>query len=225
MNSDKNRLLRDQTLFSASSEDVLSWASDMLRIAEYKAGDHICFQGDPMSPLVLLMSGQLRALNVSENGVEIPMGMINPGQSTGESAIVQGLPILANIGVVRKSIVGLFNRADARKLLSEPSISRALNAKLALQLSHLVERHASQGLPRADARISAVIESAISGAKNDEFPLIELPNQATMAAMAKVSRETVSRVLKSLELSGVIAKVGRQVRVRDRTKLHSLTIG
>jgi len=153
------------------------------------------------------------------------MEMINPGQSTGEWAIVQGLPILANIGVVRKSIVGLFNRADARKLLSEPSVSRALNVKMALQLGHFVERHASQGLPRADARISAIIESAIGDAKNDEFPLIELPNQASIAAMAKVSRETVSRVLKSLEFRGVIAKEGRQVRVRDRTKLHSLTIG
>jgi len=225
MHSEKKKLLREQTLFSTSSDDFLSRASKMLRIAEYKVGDHICFQGDPQSPLVLVMSGQLRASTVSEDGVEIPTGIINPGQSAGESWIIQRLPILVSIGVVRRSVVGLFNRADARQLFNESNISRALNAKMAFQLRYLVERHASQGLPRAAARISAVIESAMSAAKSDEFPLLELPNQATIAAMAKVSRETVSRELKSLELRGVIAKEGRQFRVRDRTTLHRLATG
>ena len=90
---------------------------------------------------------------------------------------------------------------------------------------HFVERQAVQGLLRADARISAIIESAIDIAEKDESPLIELPDQATIAAMAKVSRETVSRVLKSLTHQGVIAKEGRRIRVRDRVTLRSLAAG
>jgi CRP/FNR family transcriptional regulator, cyclic AMP receptor protein len=220
--NEKKKLLRDQILFAGSSHDVLNWASNMLQVSEFKAGSYICFQGDMRSPLVLLKSGQLRISTVSEDGAEIPVGVVNPGESAGEPEIVRSSPILVNIAVVRTSTVGIFSRADARQVLNEPSISRALNGRMASQLSQLIERQASQGLPRADARISAVIESVMSNAKGGESTLIELPKQETIAAMANVSRETVSRVLKTLELRGIISKEGRHVLVRDRTALHVL---
>jgi CRP/FNR family transcriptional regulator, cyclic AMP receptor protein len=225
MELDAKKLLRQQTLFCASSDDILAWASKMIRFTEYKSGDHICLQGDPQSPLVLMTSGQLRVSAMSEGGVELPIGVVNPGQSAGETSIIQRMPSPVNIRVVRRSIVGLFNRADARQLFNEANILRALTTKMAFQLREFYERQASQGVSRADARISAVIESAVSTANRDEFAPLEFPNQETIAAMAKVSRETVSRVMKSLELRGVIAREGRQIRVRDRVTLHQLATG
>ncbi|MEW9584287.1 Crp/Fnr family transcriptional regulator [Paraburkholderia sp. DGU8] len=218
-------LLREHPLFSGASDDLMKKAGELVRITEFGPGEYICFQGDPRSPLVLVISGQLRTSTLSEDGREIPVRTINPGQSGGEEPILRNLPIHGNIVAVRKSIVALFSRAHARQLFNEPNVARALNNSMALRAMHLVERHAAQGLPRADARISAVIESAIDNAEQDESPLIELPDQATIAAMAKVSRETVSRVLKSLELRGVIAKEGRLTRIRDRIALHALATG
>jgi CRP-like cAMP-binding protein len=104
-------------------------------------------------------------------------------------------------------------------------VAQALNNAMAKQLMHSAERHAVQRLPRADARISAVIESTINDADNERSPLIELPDQATIAAMAHVSRETVSRVLKSLTYRGVIAREGGRIRIRDRIALRALADG
>jgi CRP/FNR family transcriptional regulator, cyclic AMP receptor protein len=218
-------LLRKQPLFSAADDDTIKRAAEMVRIAEFGPGDYICFQGDTRSPLVLAISGQLRTSTLSEDGREIPVRVINPGQSGGEEPILVNSSIHGNIVAVRKSTVALFSRAHARQLFIEPNVARVLNNSMALRVMHLVERHAVQGLPRADARISAVIESAINNGEKDESPLIELPDQATIAAMAKVSRETVSRVLKSLTNRGVIAKEGRRIRVRDRVTLHTLATG
>lgn len=221
----RERLLRNQTLFALSSDDIVKRASEDVRIAEFGPDDYVCFQGDRQSPLVLVISGQLRSFILSEDGCEIPICVINPGQSIGEPPIIQDSPIPGNITAIRKSTVAILSRAHARRLFTEPDVSRALNNSMAVQLSHLVERHAVHGLPRAGARISAVIVSAINDAEKDESPLIELPNQATIAAMAKVSRETVSRVLKSLEHRGVIAREGRQIRVHDRITLRRLATG
>ncbi|MFL9966063.1 Crp/Fnr family transcriptional regulator [Paraburkholderia sediminicola] len=218
-------LLRKQPLFSAADDDTIKKAGEMARIAEFGPGDYICYQGDTRSPLVLAISGQLRTSTLSEDGREIPVRVINPGQSGGEEPILVNSSLHGNIVAVRKSTVALFSRAHARELFNEPNVARVLINSMALRVMHLVERHAAQGLPRADARISAVIESAINNAEKDESPLIELPDQATIAAMAKVSRETVSRVLKSLTNRGVIAKEGRQIRVRDRVTLHTLATG
>lgn len=218
-------LLRKQALFALSGDDVLKRASGMVRIAEFARGDYICFQGDPRSPLVLVISGQLRTSTLSEDGREIPVRVINPGQSVGEPPILLDSPSHGNLAAVRKSTVALFSRAHARQLLHEPDVARALNNSMAIHVMRLVETHGVQRLPRADARISAVIESAINDGAKDESPLIELPDQATIAAMANVTRETVSRVLKSLTDRGVIAKEGRQIRVRDRVTLHTLATG
>ncbi|MEW9585696.1 Crp/Fnr family transcriptional regulator [Paraburkholderia sp. DGU8] len=218
-------LLRKQTLFSMASDDIVKRAGAMVRMAEFAPGDHVCFQGDPRSPLMLVISGQLRTSTLSEDGREIPVRTVNVGQSVGEEPILLNSSIHGNIVAVRKSTVALFSRAHARQLFDEPNVARALNSSMAGRVMHLVERHALQGLSRADARISAVIESTIGNSEKDESPLIELPNQATIAAMAKVSRETVSRVLKSLTARGVIVKEGRRIRVRDRDTLHRLAAG
>ena len=218
-------LLRKQNLFALAGEDVIKKASEMVRIAEFGPGDYICFQGDPRSPLVLVISGQLRTSIFSEDGREIPVRVINPGESAGEPPILQDSSSHGNLAAVRKSTVALFSRVHARQLLNEPGVARALNNVMAKQLMHFVERHAVQGLQRADARISAVIESTINDADNEGSPLIELPDQATIAAMAKVSRETVSRVLKSLTYRGVIAREGGRIRVRDRIALRALANG
>lgn len=218
-------LLRKQTLFSMAGDDIVKRAGAMVRLANFAPGDHVCFQGDARSPLMLVIAGQLRTSTLSEDGREIPVRTVNAGQSVGEEPILLNSSIHGNIVAVRKSTVALFSRAHARQLFDEPNVARALNSSMAGRVMHLVERHALQGLSRADARISAVIESAIGNSEKEESPLIELPNQATIAAMAKVSRETVSRVLKSLTARGVIAKEGRQIRVRDRDTLHTLAAG
>ena len=218
-------LLRKQALFLGASDDLIKQAGKLVRITEFGPGEYICFQGDPRSPLVLVISGQLRTSTLSEDGREIPVRMINPGQSCGEEPILRNSSIHVNIVAVKKSTAALFSRADARKLFNEPVVVRALNNSMAGRVMHLVERHAAQGLSRADARIAAVIELAIDISEKDESPLIELPSQATTAAMAQVSRETVSRVLKSLTSRGVIAKEGRLIRVRDRVTLHTLATG
>jgi CRP/FNR family cyclic AMP-dependent transcriptional regulator len=215
-------LLKEQALFALASDDVINRASEAARILEFSAGDYICFQGDAVSPLVLVISGQLRTFILSEDGREVPVRVINSGQSGGEASILQNSSLQANMVAVRKSTVALLSRPYARQLLNEPDVARALNNAMATLLSHLVKRHAVQGLSRADARISAVIESAIEDSEKDESPLIELPDQSAIAAMAKVSRETVSRVLKSLEHRGTIAKEGRRIRILDRNTLRTL---
>jgi len=217
--------MRNQTLFSLSADDVVVRASKQARITEFKPGESICYQGDPRSPLMLVLAGQVRLAVFTEDGFEIPIRVIKSGQSLGEAPILNGLPIPGNVVAVRKSTVALINRADARQLFDEPAVSRALNRSLAFQLRQFVVGQATQGLPRADARISAVVLSAIENTTKDESPLIELPKHATVAAMAKVSRETVSRVLKSLEDRGVIAKEGGLTRVRDRIALQNLVAG
>jgi CRP/FNR family transcriptional regulator, cyclic AMP receptor protein len=172
-----------------------------------------------------LLSGRLRFSALSENGIEVPIYVVNPGESVGGSAILCGLPLLGSVAAVKDSTVGLISRSNARQLFDVPEVLRALSQAMAQQIQDGLQHHAEKGLPRADTRIAGVIMSSINNAEIDESPLTDLPTHATIGAMAKVSRETVSRVLKTLEHRGVIRKEGRFTRVRDRTALQRLAAG
>lgn len=217
--------MKNQTLFSGASDDVVNRVIALARITEFKSGTYICHQGDPGSPLILVLSGQLRFSALSENGIEIPIHAVNPGQSVGGPAILCDLPILGSVAAVKKSTVALLSRANARQLFDEPEVLRALSRSMAQEIQDYLQHHAEKGLPRADTRIAGVIMSAIKNTEIDDSPLADLPTHATIGAMAKVSRETVSRVLKSLEHRGVIKKEGRQTRVHDRIALQRLAAG
>lgn len=222
---DVKKILRNQILFSAASESVISHAAGVIRFVEYQTRDPIYYQGDPRSPLVMVIKGQLRASTVSEYGVEAPFKVINPGEVAGILAILGRSPSPLNVAAVKTSLIGILNRADARTLLQEPSVSPALNSVLASEFRRIVEQDATQAPSRADSRISALIEASYNVIKESGSGIIELPDQVTIAAMVKVSRETVSRVLKTLERRGMISKEGRRIRVLDSVALHKLATG
>jgi CRP-like cAMP-binding protein len=173
----------------------------------------------------MVLRGQLRSCFASEDGDEIPIRNVGPGESIGEAAIIGDEPIAANIIANRKSTIATLSRSRARQLFAEPEMLRALTVYLAQQVGRFTQRYAQQSLPRAAARISAVIVSEIRGTDDRVVSGLELPGQATIAAMANVSRETVSRVLASLERRGVIAKQGRRIAIRDLVTLRSIAMG
>jgi CRP-like cAMP-binding protein len=219
-------LLRDHPLFSAATDEEVKSAARLMRVTCFKPGEHVAFAGDATSPLYMLLEGELRSFVSSEDGREIPMRTYSARQTFGAATIIQRTALLWNVAAITHSTVATLNRAQAILLLRSPTIAPSVNEMMSADLLQMVHRYTVGGLSRAGARISALIVSSI-GERNraDEWPAVEMPDQATVAALAKVSRETVSRVLKSLESKGVIVRIGRRLRIRDITTLQQIAAG
>jgi CRP-like cAMP-binding protein len=215
-----NEVLKNQGLLRNARREVVDRAGKFVKVTQVKEGDYLCIQGDAQSPLIFLIAGQLRLSTYAEDGSEIPVGVVAPLESAGEASILNRAPICANVAAARDSTVALLDRVHARQLLDDPDVARALNRQMAQRFTMLVTDRGSQSLSRAGARVSAVIKAAVG-----EQEFVELPNQSTIAAMAKVSRETVSRVISSLEKRGVIKREGKAICIRDRVALHQLASG
>lgn len=220
-----NDLLKDQVLLRAAQSKTVDLASRFTKIASVKEGEYICRQGDAESPLIFLIDGQLRLSTFSEDGTEIPVGVINQSECTGEISILNRVPVIANIVAARDSVVGLLDRAHARRLLDDPDVALALNDLMAQRYMALIAARSAHRQSRAGTRVSAVIEATIGEHVPGDLPLVRLPNQSTIAAMAKVSRETVSRVISSLEKRGVMKREGNAFRIHDRVALRQFASG
>lgn len=215
-------VLKDQILLCNARDEVVDLAARFVKITSIKESDYICFQGDAQAPLVFLIEGQLRVSTYSEDGIEIPVSVVHRGECAGEVSILNRVPVWANLAAAKDSVVGLLDRAHARQLLNDPDVARALNNLMAQRYMGLAASRSARSQSRAGARVSAVIEASIGERVTGDLPLIELPNQSTIAAMAKVSRETVSRVISSLEKRGIVKREGKAIRIRDRAALHLL---
>ncbi|MEX3856297.1 Crp/Fnr family transcriptional regulator [Paraburkholderia sp. BR10923] len=218
-------MLRKQVLLREARSEIVGNTTRLTKVVHVNEGDHICYQGATESPLIFLVEGQLRVSTYSEDGVELPFYVVNPDECTGEISILNCAPTLGNIIATKRSTVGLLDRAHARRLLSDPDVARSLNNLIASRAKTLLVARSSRSQPRADARVTAVIEAAINQSQAFDSPLVELPSQVTIAAMAGVSRETVSRVITSLEKRGIVEREGKAIRIRDRVALHHLATG
>lgn len=222
MNANVKKSLTDQNLFSMACDDVLTRTASLIRFRKYRENDSVLYQGDSRSLLVLAITGQLRVSIVSEEGTEVPPRVINPGNMVGAIAILHNSLSSASVMAVKAITVGILKRSDAQELLDDPSVSIKLSGILSSELRRMVKLQSSPCHSRAGARVSAVIEAATIAAKGNDSTFIDLPNQMTIAAMARVSKETVSRVIKSLVHKGVISKEGRRIRVHNAAALHTL---
>ena len=214
--------LREQTLFATSDEKTVELAVSAARVVRFKTGAYVSFEGDAESPLFLLLSGQLRVSGLSPQGDELPIRTVSAGGSVGAVPIISNSPGSLNVIANRDSTVAVIGRTVARQLFRDPQVSLALNGLLASFVDRLVHRQSTREQPRAAARVAAIIVEELDQAKDLHAAPPESPSHATIAAMAKVSRETVSRVLSSLELRGFIAKEGRRIRILDDAALRAI---
>lgn len=214
--------LSEQTLLATANEEIIKRVATGARVVRYKSGAYVSFEGEADSPLLLVLSGQLRASALSAKGDETPITTVSAGGSAGAVSIISNTASTVNVIANCESTVAVLGRTFARQLLAEPAVSLAMNGLLAALVGRLVHRQNRRGLPRAAARVAAIIVEELDHSRDVNAVRVEPPSHATIAAMAKVSRETVSRVLSSLELRGLIAKEGRRIRILDDSALRLL---
>jgi CRP-like cAMP-binding protein len=217
--------LSAQQLFQYAGDAVVALAERTVHYRTFKAHDIVSRQGDKNSPLILVISGQLQAFKGLEDGREIGISLIGPGESCGHCAIIQDTPAVSSVAAVTGAVVGVIGRAEARRLFRAPGVAQALLEILSTRMNQAITRQAALVQPAAYGRVYAVLDTVVQETADDALPLIEFPSQSAIAVAANVSRETVSRAIGSLARCGVIVKDGRRLRVRDRNVLATLAAG
>jgi hypothetical protein len=115
-----------QRLFQHASDAIVAQAARTVRYRTFKAHDIVSRQGDRNSLLILVISGQLQAFRGSEDGREIGINLIGPGESCGHCAIIQDTPAVSSIAAVTSAVVGMIGRTEARNLFRAAGVSEAL---------------------------------------------------------------------------------------------------
>ena len=90
MKAQDTDILRRSSAFKFLSDEHFAALEPLLNEENYEFGDLIVRQGDPADSFYILSRGRARALKVKSDGEEIPLGVLKPGDSFGEAALLDG---------------------------------------------------------------------------------------------------------------------------------------
>ena len=214
--------LKRVPLFSDLSEAELARFAEVAREREYPKNSVILFEDDPGDALYIVSGGQVKVVLIGEDGREVILSVLSDGDFFGEMSLIDDEPRSAHVIAMRDSRLLVLRRDDFQQQIQQhPSIALKV-------LKVMVQR-----LRRADAKIGGLVLLDVNG--RVARLLLDLADEGggpritrrlthhTIAQMIGSSRETVSRAMRELTDRGLIDVTRREITIRDKDGLASLT--
>jgi CRP-like cAMP-binding protein len=196
----------------------------LTRERQYAKGSVILFENDPGDSLFIVRQGRVKVVLVGEDGREVILGVLGPGEYFGELSLIDEQPRSAHVIAMEDSMLLMLRSDDFR---------RRVEATPAMAWSLLLEL--SRRLRRADGKIGALVLLDVPGriarllldvADESGGERITKPlTHQTIANMIGASRETVSRAIAEFQESGWITVERRLISIADRAGLERRAAG
>ena len=220
---DRSVDLRKFPLFANLPEEELRVANGLLRVKAYGRRELVCRKEDAADGLYLLFSGLLQAVDIAEDGREVGLNLIKAGNFFGELSVIDGHPRSAHVIALQPSVVGIIPQAAAREVFYKlPATAEAMMKHLAALVRNLSTFRALLAIPNAQQRVYALLHQLGQLMPGGLIVIQNLPKQQEIAIMINTSRETVSRAIAHLVVTGVLEKDFRRLIVRDPERLRRL---
>lgn len=206
--TERMTFLQSFSLFRGLSNDELRYLATEARRRRFRAGEMIIYQGEPGSACHILIRGRVRVFLIGEDGRELAVRILGPGEIVGEMALFEDLPRSANVEALEETQTLELQREALLRCLRKSSglalsLLRALSARLR-STTEEAEGLASLTVPeRLTRRLRQLAEWSGTPAP-DGVRIVPPMTQQELAALIGTSRESVNRALVRLRRQGKV---------------------
>lgn len=213
--------LKQCNLFAKLTPSDMQRLEGMSRMQAVPKGTAVFFLDDASESVFLLKEGRVKIYRLSEEGKEITLDLISPGELFGELALVDEEPRDAFAQALTDSLVCLFPKHELLGFLrSRPDLALGITKligwrrkRLEAKLEELICRSVSCRLAGVLARASE--QDALNGKVSERVCL----THEELARLVGCSREMVTQALKDLAHKRLIETRYRQVLVLNKEGL------
>ncbi|HEY6951796.1 MAG TPA: Crp/Fnr family transcriptional regulator [Bacteroidota bacterium] len=175
------------------------------QVVKVGKGETIVREGDAARSFFIVRRGQVKMVNVSEDGKEFIQGYFTNGESFGDPPFFAGEPFPASAVAVEASEVWKIGKADFLLLLRENfaihlDITRQLGMRLIYKSIMLSELAIEEG----EHRIKMLLNYFRERHQDQGKPCVVPFSRQQLADMAGLRVETVIRIVKDLEHQRVV---------------------
>ena len=203
-------------LLAGVNEDTLKQVGEAMQIRVVERGNHVIEKGSTGHHLMFLLTGRLQAFDLTEDGREVGLNFLSPGDYFGELSIIDSLPRSATVVACENSLIASLPRAQALALFYHtPLVAERLIKRMASSIRNAANYRTILSIPSAFQRVFALLNQFAKTAPGGLVVIEKMPTQQEIAIMVNTSRETVSRAIQILLQKGVVEKDLRRLIVRQ----------
>ena len=206
-------------LFSELSETDLKEITKLAVRQYYKKDNMILIEEEIGSTMFIILEGRVKISRISEEGREVILSILSEGDFFGEMSILDGQNRSANVVTLDDSKIMIVRREEFLQMLHDyPQIAINLLKELAHRLRRSDAQIKSLSLQNATGKVASTLLRIADDSGKIHLGQVEIPRlppQQDLANMAGTSRETISRVLKSLSEKGYLRKEGNKLIILD----------
>jgi len=214
--------LKNVAIFSALDDQQLKVAENHM-VSRTFPRDSIVFQeGDVGDALYVLKEGKVKVMLADEEGREVIVSVLSPGECFGEMALFDSGLRCARVVAMSPCSVMVMPRPNFQRWLADnPSVSMSIIQELSHRLRRANQTISSLAMETVQQRVLRILaDQAVD--MDGRLVLSDPPRQKDIASMVGASRERVNRVMQDLMRRGAIKMEGDRVVV-EATELPSFT--
>lgn len=198
-------VLRNVQLFSGLDDLELEKLSRVSGRKRVERGVFIVRSGESTDSLYVLLAGRAKVTNVDEDGRELILAWLGPGEFFGEMGLIDGSPRSANVVAVEPCELLFLSKESFQRCLQDNfQVAQKLMKTLVMRLREADRKIESLALLDVYGRVARLLLDMSEVVEGRRVVKKKISKQ-DMAKMIGASREMVSKVMRDLELSGYIS--------------------
>ncbi len=214
--------LQKLPLLTGLDEAVLKKVAGALLVRKADHGQTILNKGGKGDYLLFLLSGRLQAVDITEDGREVGLSFLTPGDYFGELSVIDDLPRSATVVACEPSLYALLPRLHALDLMhNNPQVAERMFKRLAAGIRRSSNLRTILSITVAFQRVYALLDHLSQKGPSGLVVIERLPTQQEISIMINTSRETVSRAIQVLIQRGVVEKDLKRLIIRQPEALRA----
>lgn len=206
------QVARTVPLFRGLAEEDWAAIAPLLHGHCFPKDSYIFFQGDPPDALYIIWMGRVKLVRHTDNGRDVVVEVLGPGQLIGEMAILDGRPYATTAHTLEDVAVVTVGRRDFYMLLERyPRVAMGVISELSRRLRLTTEMVRSLAVDRVEQRIARTLLrlADLAGKPHESRPgavIIDMPlTRQDVAEMTGTTVETAIRIMSRLRKAGMIS--------------------
>jgi CRP/FNR family transcriptional regulator, cyclic AMP receptor protein len=216
------RLIENCILFKGLSYTERSAISARARIQTFEAGQNIFSIGSPGDQMMAVLSGNVRISLPSNDGKELLLAIIHPGDVFGELAVLDGKERSADAHAEAACALAILERRDILSFLERnPSAWLKIVEVLCSRLRRTDQVLAEVALMQLPTRLAKMMLRITADSSAKQAEKIRF-SQRELASMVGGTRESVNKCLRKWQSGGIVQVSESWIAITDRTALENI---
>jgi CRP/FNR family transcriptional regulator len=219
--------LKEINIFKNLPDDDLKEIEPYVSVSKHSKKEAVFNEGDASEWFYILKSGKIKITRLSNDGKELIIEVISPGDMYGGVAVIRGFPYPANAVAMEESVSLKISRKNLMRLVDRfPNLMHCIALQIGDRMKDSYDTLKNIALERVEARIASLLLKLAdkTGKESKGGTMIDMRlTKQDVADMVGTTVETSIRTFSKFKKQGLLEDSEGKIVIKDREKLESLS--